>query len=71
MGGIKNVKVGDLVGFETWLDGGDGPPYTEPTAIYLITKTSNRFRYDAILLLDGTTTQLDKRYTNKYGIKVA
>ena len=66
---MTNVKVGDIIGFRSWPEGVDDNQVLD--CFYLITKTRNRFRYDAIFLNDGETTQIDKSYVRKYGKKVA
>jgi hypothetical protein len=66
---MTNVKVGDIIGFRSWPEGSDDNQ--ELDCFYLITKTRNRFRYDAIFLNDGETTQMEKSYVRKYGKKVA
>ncbi len=60
------VKVGDIIGIRHY----SGVGVTEGN-YYLITKTRNHFRYVAIFLGDGTTTELDKSYVDNYGVKVA
>lgn len=60
------VKVGDIIGIRHY----SGVGVTEGN-YYLITKTRNRFRYQTIFLGDGTPTELDKAYVDKYGVKVA
>ena len=66
---MTNVKVGDIIGFRSWPEGVDDNQVLD--CFYLITKTRSRFRYDAIFLNDGETTQIDKSYVRKYGKKVA
>ena len=60
------VKVGDIIGIRHY----SGNGVTEGN-YYLITKTRNRFRYQAIFLADGMPTELDKSYVDIYGVKVA
>lgn len=57
------VRVGDLIMFKY-----DDPqePDSEPS-YYLITKTRNHFRYEAISIGDGCLIGLDKAYVQKYG----
>ena len=57
------VRVGDLIMFK--YDEYFGL-HREPS-YYLITKTRNHFRYEAIFLSDGCVTALDKAYVQKYG----
>ena len=66
---MTNVKVGDIIGFVSWPEGADDSQLLD--CFYLITKTRNRFRYDAIFLNEGEPTQLDKSYVRKYGKKVS
>jgi hypothetical protein len=66
-GSIMQVKVGDIIGLRRW----DSDGQTDECDIYyLILKTRNRFRYLVLFLNDGTLTELDKAYVNKYGVKV-
>lgn len=60
------VKVGDIITIKHY-SGEDLPT----GHYYLITKTRNRFRYQAIFLPDGCTTEIDKSYVDNYGVKVA
>lgn len=60
------VKVGDIIGIRWYTGVG-----VADNSYYLITKTRNHFRYVAIFLGDGTTTELDKSYVDNYGVKVA
>ncbi len=60
------IKVGDIVGIRHY----SGVGVTEGN-YYLITKTRNHFRYVAIFLGDGTTTELDKGFVHSYGVVVA
>ena len=60
------LKVGDIIGIRHY----NGYGVTEGI-YYLITKTRNHFRYEAIFLGDGVITNLDKSYVHSYGVKVA
>ena len=66
---MTNVKVGDIIGFVSWPEGADDSQLLD--CFYLITKTRNHFRHEAICLNDGITTSLDKSYIQQYGVKVA
>lgn len=62
------VEAGDIIGIRYWTPEGCK---SEMNLFYLITKTRNHFRYEAICLNDGMTTSVDKSYIQQYGVKVA
>jgi hypothetical protein len=63
---MTKPQVGDIIGIRHHSGLGTTDGY-----YYLITKTSSRFRYGAIFLPDGQTTELDKDYVAKYGVIIS